>query len=687
MITDPLLSSNGTLHRTSMPSLRPMEKVVAQLKHEFIGLDNLIDRMAEPLSAWLMAPEWQMRPRLINLWGMTGTGKTSLVKRFIELLHLQHALCTISMAKEAPFSLLTDFLRKRELKDKNATPPIILLDEFQLAGHAGFFPRTDARTQEIGELFQWFDTGQWEVEMIQPPSPEAVAAEYARYKACLNAGVRTRGGYIVEGLEQFHSIYGDEHDYTILQFESRTVDDNGMIVMPWLVSNPLMNLIYFHEGVAEFEDYGRVQTRMGEMSDEAVDQWIQELMAKPLPAKQKNSADALVFVIGNLDEAFESDDYDEDDSPAYLHAHTNQVTISSIQQNLLKIFRKEWVARLGSEHFLFPSLHEADLRKFVALQLSALQEKIAERAGFAVEIDYSVANMIYEEGVQANMGVRMLQFAVQNILVAQIPRILWWVQEGKPTAHLQILGEQMALSLVKTDGQGVQTRHQIHLHLPRKAQRQKLDTSNMACVAVHESGHALLHVLLFKSYPLLMSCATLNNNKRGLVQTDAAVNALFTARGKFLQLVVRYGGYIAEEIVFGKDGHSTGSEEDLALATFTANKYVQQMGLGSFAYKVIDEEAESQTIKALRYNWRKADRETAELLQAAMEQARSLLSQHQQTLRLLAKELLRHKQMNQEEIRRFLEPLLGSATQDEPTWPDYDKLLHEPVGDKLSVDG
>ena len=53
-----------------------------QLKIGFIGLDNVIDQVVDLSSSWFLFPDLQERPSIINLWGLTGTGKISLVKWF-----------------------------------------------------------------------------------------------------------------------------------------------------------------------------------------------------------------------------------------------------------------------------------------------------------------------------------------------------------------------------------------------------------------------------------------------------------------------------------------------------------------------------------------------------------------------------------------------------------------------------
>ena len=66
------------------------EKLKSDLKKEFIGIDQQIDNLVDLIRPWYNNPELYDSPCIINLWGMTGHGKTSLVNRIIDLLGEGH---------------------------------------------------------------------------------------------------------------------------------------------------------------------------------------------------------------------------------------------------------------------------------------------------------------------------------------------------------------------------------------------------------------------------------------------------------------------------------------------------------------------------------------------------------------------------------------------------------------------
>ena len=62
------------------------------LKKEFIGLNDIIDEICNLVEPWYLFPSGQIRPTVVNLHGMTGVGKTSLIIRLLELLDIKSVL-------------------------------------------------------------------------------------------------------------------------------------------------------------------------------------------------------------------------------------------------------------------------------------------------------------------------------------------------------------------------------------------------------------------------------------------------------------------------------------------------------------------------------------------------------------------------------------------------------------------
>lgn len=60
---------------------KTLEEAKVSLKREFFGIDKVIDEVFEQIKTWYIYPEYLSRPTIINLWGLTGVGKTDFVKK------------------------------------------------------------------------------------------------------------------------------------------------------------------------------------------------------------------------------------------------------------------------------------------------------------------------------------------------------------------------------------------------------------------------------------------------------------------------------------------------------------------------------------------------------------------------------------------------------------------------------
>src|SRR5210317_654824 len=71
-----------------------------ELKKHFVGIDNIIDHVIKDIETWYVMPELLTRPVIICLWGLTGTGKTDLVRRLVKLLKFHDRFCEVELVNK-----------------------------------------------------------------------------------------------------------------------------------------------------------------------------------------------------------------------------------------------------------------------------------------------------------------------------------------------------------------------------------------------------------------------------------------------------------------------------------------------------------------------------------------------------------------------------------------------------------
>jgi ATP-dependent Lon protease len=111
-----------------------LETAKKDLKNEFFGIHHIIDEVTELIEPWYFFPEHITRPIIINLWGMTGTGKTSLILRLVELLDLKDKFLNFDIGgltgDRGIYTLAGELIHNYDHLNKKEV--IFCFDEFQL---------------------------------------------------------------------------------------------------------------------------------------------------------------------------------------------------------------------------------------------------------------------------------------------------------------------------------------------------------------------------------------------------------------------------------------------------------------------------------------------------------------------------------------------------------------------------
>jgi cell division protease FtsH len=110
-----------------------LEAARIALKARFFGIDTIIDQVISGINSWYFFAEYQNRPRIINLWGMTGVGKSDLVKTLVEVLELDADFYSFDCGEMVGknINLVREALTPlNELRP--GRPQVLFFDEFQL---------------------------------------------------------------------------------------------------------------------------------------------------------------------------------------------------------------------------------------------------------------------------------------------------------------------------------------------------------------------------------------------------------------------------------------------------------------------------------------------------------------------------------------------------------------------------
>lgn len=524
---------------------REARKLLKQAKQtlcsEFIGLDAVICQVVDAITPWYLMPEWHERPLVINLWGMTGTGKTTLVNRLSELLCLNDRTFQVDLGN--------GFYRNifQEIKNhRNGQQMILVLDEFQL------FRTIDEDNKETQRnrkhIWDLIDSGKYQDVEFSFRLHE-LQSVISKMRYMLELGMRVNNGIVKSHFDQ----------YTELFDESKWKEDGQPLwFFPRSLWSILTELSPDYIIPQRWKDFAIAHTNAEQIEE------LERVLLKALQPQEVDCSNALIFVIGNLDEAYGvSKNMNRDLHADAFHEATKRIGIQQIKNALLSRFRPEQIARLGNIHILYPALSSSHFRQIIEQSLQKITWQLADQAQVALTINKDVIDFIYAEGVYPAQGVRPLFSTIRSALWPAVSHFAYYVK-GKKERIWKLSWDTVTNSWLFVGG-----KYQFrHAYKPESLRfiNEPLSDGDKKLIAVHEAGHVLGMIALQGELPDYVY----NNTHNGVLSGEVLQmqrNDLQTKETLINLVSSILGGWVAEGFVFGEEGRTAGSDGDLRKAT------------------------------------------------------------------------------------------------------------------------
>jgi len=248
---------------------------------------------------------------------------------------------------------------------------------------------------------------------------------------------------------------------------------------------------------------------------------------------------------------------------------------------------------------------------------------------------------------------------------------------GMSGADLSNLVNEAALFAVREGSAEIHKRHfeeaRDRVLMGQRRDSMALSDLEKEAIAYHEAGHAVCAAVLPTADPLHKVTIIPSGMALG-VTMQLPVEERHIYRQDYIEdsLVVRMGGRIAEELVFGVV--STGANNDLVGATELARKMVREWGMssrvGPMAWgsqgQVFLGEDLMHTRDYSDDTARVIDEEVERILREAQERCRTTLTENRHGLDLVARALLEHETIEGTEVTRLLELARAGSTSANP---------------------
>lgn len=618
------------------------------LKCEFVGIDGIIDEIINAVSSWYLFPHIHEKPVVVNLWGLTGVGKTALVKRLSELLDFNDRFYHFDLnGKQRGGAEI-----EKQLEDlSNATrnyPVIIALDEFQHArtiDEAG--NEIQANTSKGNPTWQLLDSGVFDFSKYMFRH-ERFSDLCLDLEFMVNSGVKAANGVVVERLDFFNEVLNENEER-----EENKNRNTPPYFIPAEMDSTLQNAagdLFIHRR--------ELRKFLNTLNERESLEFVLKLEKKAGAPSRVDCSNALIFVLGNLDEAYNmAGNFNPDIDADSFHELSLKITLPDIKEALKKRFRSEQIARLGNNHIIYPAFSKKSFRQLIDLELNKLSKKILKKEGIKIAFGQNLKDLIYREGVYPTQGTRPIFTTIHRLVHSVLGRVLAAYYLHAPDAGLIKLssnGKQLTAHFRKTASRFNEIKSLYKIQIPHTLNlenlREQKQDDKQALIAVHESGHAVACIVLTGVLPKAVYSHSASTQAAGFVQAELDYNLL--AQDEIIdRLAIFLAGQAAEELVFGREKRTSGSSADLRNATDFITDMLKNEGMHNFIGTF---QNPSPTTNNYLYDDTDEINQTAKiLLKRGFQKAAETLKKHRKLLLKLADYLCDHPSVPQEELRRL----------------------------------
>ena len=644
---------------TRLASIAPI------LKTEFKGIDSVIDQVIDSIRPFYIFPQSLKRPLIVNLWGMTGTGKTSLVLRIVELLELNHQFCRFDIGEYVSES--SDWKLRKDLQSKSGQSKnkhlVVMFDEFQ-------FGRTiDEHSKEVDRpslrpLWDIIDSG---VIQTWTSSTFEVIRLANRLEKALENGVNIIDGIVQSGEIEYDAIVGGDshyiyaHDYSehgTDKITSGSIYKSSAHTMskPYFLKKEHFNILFtlkpeFFDDIPNYDRWYK-EFRKGK-DGRTILEFIDKNFIRGISMmKKEDYSQSLIVCLGNIDEAYAMTHSSDPDADADLfYEHSLKITIPKMKKALAQRFRMEQIGRLGNNHIIYPSFNRKTYEEIIVLGLEARIKTFRDDFGLKLQFDPQMNDIIYKEGVFPTQGARPVLSTFSTLIDSYIAQIISDIVLEFPDAtRVQwnfIDGATPIFEVIAIDGKKKKKTFTYPVKLTLENLRKSDYSETQASVAVHEAGHAVTAIMKLKLVPKEVKSRTASVAEGVCYLKSPTIT---TRQSIYNDIVVSLGGLEAEKLVFGKDTMSAGGTSDLQRATANAAAMIKTYGMGEHMHTVtVPNPLSAHNIYDPGSN-QEAEMAAIELVKQAQIDASKCLQENMDFLMELSAHLAEHPNINEEDL-------------------------------------
>lgn len=217
-----------------------------------------------------------------------------------------------------------------------------------------------------------------------------------------------------------------------------------------------------------------------------------------------------------------------------------------------------------------------------------------------------------------------------------------------------------------------------------------MDDNEKKLTAYHEAGHAIVGLSVPEHDPVYKVSIIPRGRALGVTMFLPDQDRYSHSKRRLeSQLSSLFGGRIAEELIFGLEGVTTGASNDIMRSTEIARKMVTTWGLSSLGPLVFGEEQEEVFLGRSMNKQKEMSDKTAQqiddevrvIIDRNFQRAKKILLDNMDRLHLMAESLIKYETIDTDQIREIMS---GKEPTPPADWGSYNQPLEksEPSNDE-----
>ncbi|WP_157807150.1 hypothetical protein [Algoriphagus formosus] len=549
-----------------------LQNLKNHLQSTFPHMHPAIDAIIPALSAWYGVESHLSRPIVINLWGLTGVGKTRLVREIINFLQLQDIF----------FEIDSDARNLQKLSQKiehlsylnSPLQAVFLIDNFQ---DLIYSPESNHPFNESKKLWKLIGEGVLEKER-SPIGSEKILEIYREFSGWINKGLKVKEGLVSEDFVEFFK----ERGIPLTMPKRRSIHEQDLVENEsnLFVFNRYEAKVIYQSQLHEFGTYKDLIEHIKTVDEIGLMEFLDALVKKAFEPERIDVSNSVFFILGNLKGLFPfENDISFSLDPDAFYLSSLKVGPEKIKKILMQNLEIEKLSRLGSNHILIPCLSRRAFSLIIEKELQNFAQNLNTEYGVRTSFEDSVRQLLFMEGVVPASGAWSILSAFQRIMVGSIPFIESSLTMVRDVDQIEVAfdGYVLEVQFFKRGKRVFRAFNPLELNVISKLEMNPTDVQ--ASTALHEAGHAVVYCAVFGEIPSKVQSVSNEGEKLGNLQSGFSFD--FMNRDRLKKLTMTYlGGYIAEKVILGEDGIQEGSKTDLASASHEVLTFFKEYGFG-----------------------------------------------------------------------------------------------------------